>query len=262
MKPSRSHKPRLVVLRVALVLAMVQLVFAAVVYVVALVLAWRSGEPGPTAMGALLGIICALVALLFITVFHLRRETAVVPLEDRVAFLRRLGGQLEELGYAVSMPEENRLVGTPAFHALLFGGRLEARIGNERAILSGPRVYLEVLRQRLRLHAHLEQVPHALSMQRQRHGEPMLREVRIKVQVPGELLPTVYGEVAAVLAHEGADINCELCIQGMAENGLRAHILETKVRAWLTEQQIPVEMEMEPLVSAGDLTGKPVAASA
>jgi hypothetical protein len=253
MNFSVSGRPPLLVLRVLLVSASILFAFAGIVCVVALVLAWHGGESGPTTTGALAGSLCALIAFLFITIFHLRRETIVVPLEDRQAFLRRLGNHLEELGYAVAHPAENMVVGRPAFHALLFGGRVEARLASDRAILSGPRVYLEVLRRRLPLHAHLEQVPHALSVQRSRHGEPMLRSVQIKVQVPGRLLAIVYNEVASVMAHEGVQIECELCIRGRAENGFREQIVDAKVHDWLKEHEVPVEIQKEPFLIPADV---------
>jgi hypothetical protein len=252
MNASCSGHPPLVALRILLVWTLGLCAFAAIVYVVALALAWHSGESGPTTTGVLAGVLCALIALLFITIFHLRKETVVVCVEDRQAFLRRLRSQLEGLGYAVSLPTENLLVGRPPFHALLFGGRVEARVGTERAFLAGSRVYLEVLRRRLRLHAHLEQVPHTLSVHRKRQGESMLRSVQIKMQVPGNLLPTVFREVASVLAHEGVEIECDLCIRGRADNGLRDQVVETKVHDWLKEQQVPVEIQKEPFLTPAE----------
>jgi hypothetical protein len=248
MNPSRPGKPPLFVLRIVLISALIQLGFATVIYVIALFVAWRTGEAGLTAPGALVGILCALIALLFITIFHFRRETMVLPLEDRQAFLNRLGTHLEELGYHVSLSADNHLVGRPAFHAFLFGGNIEARLGGERAILKGPKVYLEALRQRLRLHTHLEQVPHALAAVRRRHGGLLLREVRIRLQLPGELLPEVYREVAGALAREGAAIHCELAIRARGENGLRDQVIQTCVQDWLKEQRVPAQVEKEPLV--------------
>jgi hypothetical protein len=198
--------------------------------------------------------------LLFVTVFHVRRETMVLPLEDRAAFRRRLTSHLAEMGYSVAQRGDNRLVGRPAFHALLFGGNIEARLGGERAVLTGPKLFLEALRGRLRLHNHVEQVPHALAAVRRRQGR-LLREVRVRVQVPGELLAGVYRELAGALAREGAEIACDLSIRARAEHGLREQAIQACVHDWLREQEIPAEVHKEPLLPE-EATPEPVQAVA
>jgi hypothetical protein len=248
MHPYRTGHPPSVARRALVLSTLVLLATASVVCVTALLLAWRGGAGGPTAAGALAGILCALVCLLFITVFHFRRETMALPLENRSAFLDRLRGHLEELGYVVSQPADDRLVGRPAFHALLFGGNIEARLGAERAVLTGPKVYLETLRRRLRLHTHLEQMPHTLAVVRRRQGGLLLREVSVRVQVPGELLLDVFRELAGVLTREGAAIHCDLTVRARGENGLREQVLRTCIADWLKEQEIPAEVHQEPLV--------------
>jgi hypothetical protein len=171
MNSSPPRRPFRDLVRALLLALLVPLGVVSALYVVALLVAWYRGEPALTTAGAAAGAICALAALLFVFVFHFRRETLVMPVEDRRAFCRRLASQLEALGYQVSLAGEGRLVGRPGFHALLFGGAVEAQLGEHRAILTGPKVYLEVLRRRLRVHNHLEQVPHTLAAVRRRQAE-------------------------------------------------------------------------------------------
>jgi hypothetical protein len=248
MNPSSARRPVWNTLRILFLATVIPVALVGLVYAVALLVAWYRGEPGPTTAGAVAGAICALAVLLFVIVFHFRRETVVLPVEDRRAFLRRLGGQLEEMGYRVSLTGAGRLVGRPAFHSLLFGGLIEVRLGDERASLSGPKVYLEVLRRRLRVHNHLEQVPHALAAVRRRQGARLLRAVRLRLELPGELLPEVYHQLAGALTREGATLHCELCVHASSEKGLREPAFQAGVLDWLAEQQIPVELDKEPLV--------------
>jgi hypothetical protein len=248
MSPSRPGRPPFVVLRLLFASVLLVLAFASVVLVVALLSAWRTGAPSPTAGGALAGIICALVVLLFVTIFLFHRETIGLPLEERAAYLRRLTEHLTELGYKVRPETAGRLVARPAFQACLFGGPIVVRLGDERVALTGPRIYLEALRRRLRVHTHLEQLPHTLAALRHRHGGRLLKEVRVNLQVPGEQLTDIYREVSAVLAREGAELHCELSIRARGAHGLRDRVVETSIHAWLKEQQVPVQIDKEPLL--------------
>jgi hypothetical protein len=250
MSPSRLARPPLVVLRIALLTALLLLTVGGVVLPVTVLLAWCRGEAVPPAAAVSAGVICALTTWLFVAVFHLRRETISLPVDDAPAFARRLRSHLEELGYVVAAPADGRVVGRPSFQALLFGGKVQARIENGTARLTGPRVYVEVLRKRLRLHTHLERVPCTLASLRHRHGEPMLRAAQIRLEVPGELLTAIYREIAAVLAREGASIRCELAIHATSAGGLRDLVIETGIHEWLKEQQVPVEIHKEPLQPA------------
>jgi hypothetical protein len=229
-------------------MALLLLTSAGIVLLVGLLLAWCRGEPAPPAAAVSAGVICALVVWLFVAVFHLRRETISLPVEDAAAFEHRLRTLLEEMGYAVTVPGKHRLVARPAFHALLFGGKVLAQVEDGTARLTGPKMYVEVLRQRLRLHTYLERVPRTLATLRHRHGTHMLRDAQIRVAVPGELLVPIYQEIAAVLAREGASIRCELCVHAHCDNGMRDQVVERNICQWLKEQQVSAEIHKEPLL--------------
>jgi hypothetical protein len=238
-----------VALRIALLAALFLGAFALLVVPVALLLAWRSGESGLTVPALLGGIVCGLTVALFLIIFHFRRESLCVPVEDRPTFVQQLRGQLEELGYAVAENDE-ALVGRPGFHSFLLGGKIVARVEDAGARLTGPKVYLELIRRRLRVHTHLEQVSHRLSVLKLRQGGIRLKEVRLKLSVPGEILPALYDHLAATLNQEGAEIHCELSLRARCAEGLRNQFFEARVHDWLKEQQIPVEIDKEPFTPA------------
>jgi hypothetical protein len=133
----------------------VLLVFAATVLVAALGLAWL-GNPelgSPDTFGP--ATVCGLIAWLFFAVFHVKHETLTLPVQDQHAFLVRLRAQLKDLGYDARRSEGERQVFRPAFHALLFGGKIRVRVEAGEAHVSGPKLSLENLRKRLRVQSHL-----------------------------------------------------------------------------------------------------------
>src|SRR5437762_8478846 len=66
---------------------------------VALPLTWLDGGTAVHPAHLLLGLVCGLIAWLFLSVFHLKRETLLLPFKDRAVFVERLTGQLRDLGY-------------------------------------------------------------------------------------------------------------------------------------------------------------------
>lgn len=237
-------------LRVALYTAAGVACFGSVVALAALLVSWWQGGDSLTSAGVLTGVICGLIAWLFIVTFHIKRESVTLPFDDGEAFLRRVRSQMEEMGYTVTAASESVLVARPPFGSLLFGGQLVARLGENQAVLVGPKFYVEWLRKGCRVHNHLEQVHQTLAASRLRHGEPLLSEAEFRLQLPGELLPEVYRQVATALAREGAALQCELCIRARCETGLRERVVDTQVRDWLKDRQLVVAVRKEPLANA------------
>jgi hypothetical protein len=232
-------------LRVLLGLALALAGFAAVALPAAALIAWRYGEPVLSARAVLSGTVCALTTWLFVFIFHFRRETICVPVSDRAAFCERLRGHLQEMGYRVTAQSDGRLVGRPAFHSYLLGDKIQVGLADGTARLTGPKVYLELLRRRLRLHTHFEQVPFTLARLRHRQGDCRLREVRITLQSPGAQLPSLYHEIAAALSRERAEIHCELSIRARSDRGLSEQFLETHVHHYLKARCVPVVIHKE-----------------
>src|SRR6478672_4628984 len=52
----------------------------------------------------IVGLVCSLIAALFVAAFHLRRETTTLPVGDGPQFLTDARVVLQEMGYVVSRP--------------------------------------------------------------------------------------------------------------------------------------------------------------
>lgn len=120
--------------------------------------AWLLGSPVNGGRGIYTGVICGLIAWLFVAAFHIRRERLVLAYEDREEFRARLQGQLEELGYYRARETGDRAVFRPAFHSFLFGGKIEVHLEEQTARMTGPKVCLESLWRNLRLTQQVEEV--------------------------------------------------------------------------------------------------------
>src|SRR5262249_38395945 len=133
----------------------VLLTFSLTALLVALPLAWLSGGPLASPNNLTLAVLCGLITWLFVAVFHLRTETVALPVHDRNEFFVNLVPVLEELGYDVQRRDRQHLMSRPTFRSFLLGGRLQVWIEGKAAKVTGPRVYVELLRRRLRQRAHL-----------------------------------------------------------------------------------------------------------
>ena len=194
--------------------------------------------------------VCGLIAVLLGAVFHLKRESIRLPAPDADAFLGRVGPVLAELGYATAAQTETAHAFRPAFHSLLFGSGIRVEWGGGWATVSGPRVYLEVLRRRLRVQGYVEQASRSAV---RRRSERLLRRVELGLRVEPGQWQAVHGGVIEVLRRTGADVICHLSILAQGEAGIRATVVEGEVRGWLTSQQIPAEIHTEPLSLPGHL---------
>jgi hypothetical protein len=225
------------------------LIFGGVALLLGLILGPGEMFPPPGAV-LTLSIICALVVWLFVAVFHLRRESMTFNVENRAAFLQLLQKQLQSLGYVVNRQEEQGLAARPLFQSFLFGGKIGARVEGTQATLTGPKVYLEMLRRRLRLESHFIKVPQTLSTLstlRRRQAGGLLRSVDISVKVSGALIPTVYQHLADALSSEGATVRCELTVHADSDAGLRDVMVQKRIQDWLRGQGIAADVRKDAL---------------
>ena len=157
--PARGATARLfLALRVLALSLLILAVFWVVAFLLALLAGWLRGVP-VTGAGLLpRGAVCGLIAGLFVAAFHLRRETIHLPAAPRGAFVARLSTELGEMGYAAGVGAGDRLVFRPTARSLLFGASIRVRLDGPSATVAGPKIYLESLRRRLRLHDYLDQV--------------------------------------------------------------------------------------------------------
>jgi hypothetical protein len=213
----------------------------------ACVIGWWWNIPVLSLPSILLATVCSLATWLIVAAFHIHRETLVVPIKERQTFVERLRILMESLGYEVTVPGDNRLVGRPPFSSMLFGGSMQADLSDEAARIFGPKVYLEMLRRRLRVEHHLEKLQQSFLDHKRREGEQLLRRVQLSMEVPENQWKDVYDKVIACLTREGAVVHCHVNILAQSEQGMRDSIIELGVEDWLRKNGIKAEVHKEGL---------------
>jgi hypothetical protein len=253
--PSRRVAPvvRLVGQVTGLALAAL-VILALTTLLVACVIGWWRDTAVLSLSSLLVGVVCSLATWLIVAAFHIHRETLVVPLQDRRIFVERLRLLMEGLGYEVTVPADDRLVGRPAFSSMLFGGTLQAELGDTAARILGPKVYLEMLRRRLRVEHHLEKLQQSFLDHKRREGEQLLRRVQVCLQVSESQWKDVYEKVIACLTREGAVVHCHVNILAQSEQGMRDSIIELGVADWLRKNDIKAEVHKEGLTAGKSAT--------
>jgi hypothetical protein len=213
-------------------------VFWAVAFLLTLLTAWVRGLPLTAAMLLSHGAVCGLIAALFVIVFHIKREVIRLPVPRREPFVERVKAHLRELGYTLTAEVPDRLAFRPSFRSVLFGAGIEVRLTGDGATLTGAKVYLEVLRRRLRLQSYVD---------RAEHEGRLLRRVELSMRLTPEQLPRVPGAVAEALRGADAQVVCHLSLLARGAAGIRDAAVEEAVRGRLEEEGIAVEMHKEPL---------------
>jgi hypothetical protein len=216
--------------------------FAAVIMGLACLLAWVHGGWVTDGSNLILACLCALITGLFLIVFHASRETINVPFRNRQSFLAACRQVLEELGYEVVAKSRAQLVSRPSFRALLFGGRIQVSVFGDAARITGPKVFLEILRSRLRLSTHIANVEQSFKENHQRHGERLLKRVQVNLRLTRQQWAEVGREVVEHLASEGTEVFCAVQIMAQSEGGIRESLIDGDVRAWLKQRAIPAEI--------------------
>lgn len=61
---------------------------------------------------------------------------------------------------------------------------MQVELSDTSARLLGPKVYLEILRRRLRVEHHLDKLQQSFLDHKRREGEQLLRRVQVCLQVP------------------------------------------------------------------------------
>jgi hypothetical protein len=241
MLPSR-------LLSIAARIAILSLLFVTVLggtaLVIAWVLAWALGAPVITVAGLYIGLVCGLIVWLFIAVFHLRKETFHVPVPNREVFNEKIRALLLELGYEMRTTSGGQSCFRPGFQSYWLGGDVMLKVEGRQASITGPKVFVEVLRNRLRIQNHLEKV----SIDgRRRLSERLLSRTQLTLRVPSEQWEDVHRHVIDVLARE-AEVICELNVLAQADKGMREHLVEFQVREWLEQQGIAVHIRKDYLL--------------
>jgi hypothetical protein len=220
-------------------------VFAAVILLLAVPLA-ALRQDDVTASGNLcLACLCALVAGLFVVTFHAKRETVAVPVRHPSSFLSQCRAALAELGYDVQAPSKEQLLSRPSFHSLLFGGRMQVVLAGRAARLTGPKLFVELLRGRLRWNSYMAQAEQPFKDDLLRRGERMLKRVHISLRLTSAQWAAVGKEVVEPLAAEGASVVCAVHLMAQGEQGVRESLVDGALASWLEAQGIAAEFQKD-----------------
>jgi hypothetical protein len=219
--------------------------FTGTIVAAAEVLAWLTDNPFDDVYA--LATICGLISWLFVAVFHFRQETLTFAFQDRDTFLGRLRGQLKDLGYCAKVSQADRQAFKPSFQALLLGGKIRLRLKDGAAQLDGPRLFLEILRKRLRVQNHLQKDLKIFWDATRRKNERLLKRAQIAMRVTGKAWQGVCQHITEVLRREGANLQCEVVIHAQSEEGIRERLVDGPIRDWLAEKGIGAIITKEPL---------------
>lgn len=191
--------------------------------------------------------ICGLIATLFFAVFHFKRESVRIPASNPGDFLQRLRPMLTELGYRDKGETRGSHTFRPAARSLLFGSSIRVALSDGWATLHGPRVYLEMLRRRLRMQGYVEQaerkiVPVAPS-------EALSHRVELALHVQPRQWREVQQRVIEVLQQAGADVFCHVNILAQTDYGIPDRIVDGELQEWLRQEEVPAEVRKQPFVA-------------
>jgi hypothetical protein len=187
-----------------------------------------------------IGLVCGMIVWLFVAVFHLRRETQVIPFSQREPFLLKANAVLQEMGYALTSHDADALTFRPRFHSYLFGGSIHLAVADQEAKLTGPKVSLEIFRRGFRLFNHVQRVQQYLHDHR-KFTDNVLKRVEVQLRCRPDEFEAVRANVIEVLQKNG-EVVCELNLLVHSEKGIREDVIEFQVREWLEQQHIPCEI--------------------
>jgi hypothetical protein len=84
--------------------------------------------------------------------FFLKGKTAAVAVEEPKDFVNRLNVVMSQLGYNPATQTEDFFTYKPSFQAGLAAGRMAVQLQEGRAVIVGPKMYVEKVLQRLANH--------------------------------------------------------------------------------------------------------------
>lgn len=222
-----------------LVLAFVCLVvFGGTAVVIAFFLSWIQGSSFGSGANWYAGMICGLVAWLFVAVFHFRKETIQLPIQEREAFAEQVKDILDDLGYETGDESANHWLFRPGFQSYLLGGSVQVKVDGQQASISGPKVSVEALRRRLRVQNHLKK---ASPEERKPQGERILKRVQLTFRVPRDHWQAVFENVVTPLASEG-EVACQVSVSVQNEKGIGDTTVDGPVRKWLEQHGMTADI--------------------
>lgn len=189
-----------------------------------------------------LASICTVIAWLFVAVFHFGKETIHLPLNQPASFLGNAHRVLQEMGYDITLQTKSSLGTRHGFQFLMFGRGIRIDCANRQARITGPKLWVDALRRRLRVQNFLGGTQQTLH-DTQRVGH-LLKRVQIRMRVQPDNLEEVTRNVLEMLAQE-AELICEVNILAQSDKGIRESTLEQNIRPWLSEQGVNAEIHKD-----------------
>lgn len=202
-----------VLVRILAVSVNTLLVFGLTTLVAAFLVSCLHGNALATPVNFYLGIICGLIISLFISIFYIKRESISLPVHDPAAFLSRVRSEIEDLGYELKSTSPQHLQFKPPFQSTLLGGGFQVELKGDRARVTGPKVYLEKLRYRLRMQSHIGNVQkNAAEICLPVPGK-CLQHVHLSLKIDGPQWQSLHQDVLALLDRLGAQVSCAMQFQ-------------------------------------------------
>jgi hypothetical protein len=231
------------IIRFLLVCLLTSVLLIGAILFISYLIAWFGNGEGNSPQYLSMGMVCGMIVLLFVAVFHLRRETQSMPFSQREQFVAKAKTVLQEMGYALCWQRPNALAFRPRFHAYLFGGGIHLTVDNLEAKVTGPKVSLDIFRRCFRLLNHVQHVHHYLQEHR-KFTDNVIKRVELRLRLGPDQFEAVRKNIIEFLQQD-AEVVCELNLLVQGENGIREDILDFRIREWLHRQGIHCEIHKD-----------------
>lgn len=241
-----------------LALTLVSIIFlAGTVALLSGILAWiLDDDSWHSPQNLAINLAIALGIWLAFSYYHLRAASMSLPVVDCEIFLEKARQTLADMGYELLSQSQRHLLAKPGFQSYLLGGAFSIQVEGKQAKLSGPKVLVEMVRQRLRLDRYLEKDQHQLDDGKRRFAPRLLKRVEIHMMLKPNQLAAVQGNVVDLLTPD-AHVVCRLELLAQSETGIQENIVDWQIREWLEQMDIEahiqrnhVEMQVPPEAAA------------
>lgn len=198
----------------------------------------------PFSENLFLGTVCTLIAWVFVLVFHFGKETIHMAVHQPATFLGNARRVLAEMGYDVTRPSVDAVGTRRGFCFLLFSRGIHIQFADRQAHITGPKIWVDLLRRRLRVQNFLGRNFPSPEDTQIRGSAALLKRVQICMRVTPENLEEVTKHVLKLLAKE-AEVVCEVSLLAQSDSGIRNSTVEHNIRAWLNAQGIAVDIRKD-----------------
>lgn len=202
------------------------------------VLALCRGTPWLDAENLPLALLCAVIAWTFVIVFHFGKDTIHLPIPPQTKiFLNRAKRVLLELGYDIDDQADGTLETKGTFQLAFLCRGLRVQCVDRIAHISGPKLWVEIVRRRLRVQNFLAEAQQSNLELSRRGGGRLLQRVQIQMRVPPKDLQEIAQTVVSTLTRE-AEVVCEISLMAQSDKGIRDATIEQQLRPFLAEHGI------------------------